>query len=158
MPILPADVLTVGISRGLVLSHLPYLLCFSLVGEKPFVCDYKDCDRRFARSDELARHRRTHTGEKNFACPMCGHRFMRSDHLAKHARRHMNAARVPTWRMEVEKLKGMAASLQANGYPVVQPQLVSFPAAAAAAGRLPSDRLLLVTNGTEILQPMSAAS
>uniref|UniRef100_A0A4W5QK30 C2H2-type domain-containing protein n=1 Tax=Hucho hucho TaxID=62062 RepID=A0A4W5QK30_9TELE len=42
----------------------------------------------FARSDELARHYRTHTGEKKFSCPLCDKRFMRSDHLMKHARRH----------------------------------------------------------------------
>lgn len=58
-------------------------------GEKPFKCKWDGCERRFARSDELSRHRRTHTGEKRFECPMCHSRFMRSDHLAKHARRHL---------------------------------------------------------------------
>lgn len=77
-------------------------------GEKPFTCDFDGCERRFARSDELARHKRTHTGEKRFGCPLCGRRFMRSDHLAKHARRHMSAAKIPAWRMDVERLKGMA--------------------------------------------------
>uniref|UniRef100_A0A4W3ITZ7 Kruppel like factor 13 n=1 Tax=Callorhinchus milii TaxID=7868 RepID=A0A4W3ITZ7_CALMI len=56
--------------------------------EKPFPCTWLDCDRRFARSDELARHFRTHTGEKKFHCLVCNKRFMRSDHLTKHARRH----------------------------------------------------------------------
>lgn len=63
-----------------------HLLC--LAGERPFPCTWNGCGKRFARSDELARHYRTHTGEKKFACPMCGKRFMRSDHLTKHARRH----------------------------------------------------------------------
>ena len=44
--------------------------------------------KHFARSDELSRHRRTHTGEKNFVCPHCERRFIRSDHLAKHMKRH----------------------------------------------------------------------
>ncbi|KAH8042425.1 hypothetical protein HPB51_023264 [Rhipicephalus microplus] len=57
-------------------------------GERPFPCTWSECGKRFARSDELARHFRTHTGEKKFACPLCGKRFMRSDHLTKHARRH----------------------------------------------------------------------
>ena len=48
------------------------------------------CDKRFARSDELSRHRRMHTGEKKFACSMCGRRFVRSDHLMKHEKRHHN--------------------------------------------------------------------
>ncbi|MEQ2187608.1 hypothetical protein GOODEAATRI_006460 [Goodea atripinnis] len=57
-------------------------------GERPFPCTWPDCSKKFARSDELARHYRTHTGEKKFGCPLCDKRFMRSDHLMKHARRH----------------------------------------------------------------------
>ncbi|XP_012588117.1 PREDICTED: Krueppel-like factor 13 [Condylura cristata] len=61
-----------------------------LQGERPFACSWQDCNKKFARSDELARHYRTHTGEKKFSCPICEKRFMRSDHLTKHARRHAN--------------------------------------------------------------------
>ncbi|KAL6084453.1 hypothetical protein STEG23_036511 [Scotinomys teguina] len=61
-----------------------------LSGERPFACSWQDCNKKFARSDELARHYRTHTGEKKFSCPICEKRFMRSDHLTKHARRHAN--------------------------------------------------------------------
>uniref|UniRef100_H9G720 KLF transcription factor 13 n=2 Tax=Anolis TaxID=28376 RepID=H9G720_ANOCA len=58
--------------------------------ERPFECRWEECNKKFARSDELARHFRTHTGEKKFGCPLCEKRFMRSDHLTKHARRHAN--------------------------------------------------------------------
>ncbi|XP_041086280.1 Krueppel-like factor 16 [Polyodon spathula] len=58
------------------------------LGERPFPCTWPACTKKFARSDELARHTRTHTGEKKFPCPLCEKRFMRSDHLIKHARRH----------------------------------------------------------------------
>uniref|UniRef100_A0A914VS84 C2H2-type domain-containing protein n=1 Tax=Plectus sambesii TaxID=2011161 RepID=A0A914VS84_9BILA len=57
-------------------------------GNKPFACDWTHCQKRFTRSDELQRHRRTHTGEKRFACESCGKKFMRSDHLTKHKRTH----------------------------------------------------------------------
>ncbi|CAG2167879.1 unnamed protein product, partial [Oppiella nova] len=60
----------------------------AILGERPFACTWHSCGKRFARSDELARHYRTHTGEKNFVCPFCDKRFMRSDHLTKHAKRH----------------------------------------------------------------------
>lgn len=58
------------------------------------------CDRKFARSDELSRHRRVHTGEKNFACPKCEKRFIRSDHMAKHLSRHANT---PRQRAQIKK-------------------------------------------------------
>lgn len=32
-------------------------------GERPFLCTWAMCGKRFARSDELARHIRTHTGK-----------------------------------------------------------------------------------------------
>lgn len=43
---------------------LPQVLtnCFSSPGEKPYQCDFKDCERRFSRSDQLKRHQRRHTG------------------------------------------------------------------------------------------------
>ncbi|KFP64164.1 Transcription factor Sp2, partial [Cariama cristata] len=31
-------------------------------GERPFVCNWVFCGKRFTRSDELQRHARTHTG------------------------------------------------------------------------------------------------
>lgn len=73
-------------------------------GEKPFSCNWEGCDKKFARSDELSRHRRTHTGEKKFVCPVCDRRFMRSDHLTKHARRHMTTKKIPSWQTEVRNL------------------------------------------------------
>ncbi|XP_005061229.1 PREDICTED: Krueppel-like factor 9 [Ficedula albicollis] len=69
--------------------HYPVpLKPFPAGGERPFPCTWPDCLKKFSRSDELTRHYRTHTGEKQFRCPLCEKRFMRSDHLTKHARRH----------------------------------------------------------------------
>ncbi|KAL0203558.1 hypothetical protein M9458_001576, partial [Cirrhinus mrigala] len=51
--------------------------------EKPYRCTWEGCDWRFARSDELTRHFRKHTGAKPF-------HFSRSDHLALHMKRHQN--------------------------------------------------------------------
>ena len=87
-----------------------YINLIIFIGEKPFVCNWEGCTKKFARSDELARHRRTHTGEKKFECPLCHRRFMRSDHLTKHAKRHMTAKKLPGWQVEMNKLNQVAAA------------------------------------------------
>lgn len=68
--------------------HLSSL--FLPTGEKPYKCTWEGCDWRFARSDELTRHYRKHTGAKPFQCGVCNRSFSRSDHLALHMKRHQN--------------------------------------------------------------------
>lgn len=80
-----------------------------LLGEKPFGCSWAGCGKKFARSDELSRHRRTHTGEKKFVCPACDRRFMRSDHLSKHARRHLTTKKAAGWQAEVSQPNRIAS-------------------------------------------------
>ena len=60
-------------------------------GERPFICEWKDCTWRFARSDELTRHQRKHTGERPYTCDECGQKFARSDHLVAHTKTHAYA-------------------------------------------------------------------
>lgn len=62
---------------------------FLILGEKPYQCTWEGCTWRFARSDELTRHFRKHTGIKPFRCTDCDRSFSRSDHLALHRRRHV---------------------------------------------------------------------
>ena len=62
---------------------------FLVPGEKPYQCQWPECEWRFARSDELTRHYRKHTGAKPFKCAVCERSFARSDHLALHMKRHL---------------------------------------------------------------------
>ncbi|KAF4519450.1 hypothetical protein B566_EDAN008677 [Ephemera danica] len=90
-----------------------------LLGERPFPCSWSGCGKRFARSDELARHTRTHTGEKNFICPVCNKKFMRSDHL-----RHPNfdpsvlrQRRPPTKACSVNSSEGTPSDVLSDSMP-----------------------------------------
>jgi uncharacterized Zn-finger protein len=83
--------------------------------ERPFLCSWLFCGKRFTRSDELQRHVRTHTGEKRFACTICAKRFMRSDHLAKHVKTHKNSKKSDVKSENVTQLAG-AVSTEATGY------------------------------------------
>lgn len=62
---------------------------FLVLGEKPYHCNWEGCGWKFARSDELTRHFRKHTGHRPFQCHLCERAFSRSDHLALHMKRHM---------------------------------------------------------------------
>lgn len=77
-----------GNAVGLAADHLT--LSLLVTGEKPYKCTWEGCDWRFARSDELTRHYRKHTGAKPFQCVVCNRSFSRSDHLALHMKRHQN--------------------------------------------------------------------
>lgn len=68
---------------------LKCVFLLSCLGEKPYKCTWDGCTWKFARSDELTRHYRKHTGVKPFKCADCDRSFSRSDHLALHRRRHM---------------------------------------------------------------------
>uniref|UniRef100_A0A8C8Z303 C2H2-type domain-containing protein n=1 Tax=Prolemur simus TaxID=1328070 RepID=A0A8C8Z303_PROSS len=99
------------------------------LGERPFACDWPGCDKKFARSDELARHHRTHTGEKRFPCPLCSKRFTRSDHLTKHARRH------PGFRPELLRRPGARSTSPSDSLPC---SLAGSPAPSPAPSPVPS--------------------
>jgi hypothetical protein len=58
--------------------------------EKPFACEFPDCDMRFSESSGLARHRRAHTGRRPWRCerPDCAMSFTRQTGLAMHMKTH----------------------------------------------------------------------
>ena len=72
----------------LALDYFTFLTLIFVSGEKPYRCSWDGCEWRFARSDELTRHYRKHTGAKPFKCCHCDRSFSRSDHLALHLKRH----------------------------------------------------------------------
>ena len=74
------------------------------IGEKPYTCPWEQgiCNMKFARSDELTRHYRTHTGAKPFRCGHhgCDYASARSDHLLNHFKKHYG----PDWKANVNHI------------------------------------------------------
>ncbi|KAI8076570.1 uncharacterized protein B0P05DRAFT_511462 [Gilbertella persicaria] len=53
-------------------------------GERPHVCEFSDCQKSFSDSSSLARHRRTHSGKRPYNCEKCNKRFTRNATLKRH--------------------------------------------------------------------------
>uniref|UniRef100_A0A8R1DJ69 C2H2-type domain-containing protein n=1 Tax=Caenorhabditis japonica TaxID=281687 RepID=A0A8R1DJ69_CAEJA len=55
---------------------------------KPFQCPHAGCGKRFLRNHDLNKHKKLHSGEKPFVCPICQKAFARKDNLSSHVKGH----------------------------------------------------------------------
>merc|ERR1712228_277245 len=57
-------------------------------GERPYVCSYGECQKRFTTKYNLDRHIKRHLGIKNHKCSHCNKTFVTKHDLTKHIRTH----------------------------------------------------------------------
>lgn len=61
---------------------------FHQTGEKPYRCDIDGCDRAYAQSNDLLKHKKTHIGELVYKCTMCTDAFRLQSELRDHYQVH----------------------------------------------------------------------
>ncbi|KAF9372114.1 hypothetical protein BGX21_004897, partial [Mortierella sp. AD011] len=77
------------LQSGLMITNGPFFPILEPL-KKTHFCPWPNCNKTFTRSAHLARHARSHGGEKPYICPQegCGKQFSRSDVLKEHNRIH----------------------------------------------------------------------
>lgn len=58
--------------------------------DRPFVCDFKNCNKSFSDKRNLDGHKALHSNEFNFSCKECGKAFRTKNRLKQHGKAHSN--------------------------------------------------------------------
>lgn len=67
-----------------VISSAECFICLFFPGEKPFLCEFEGCDRRFANSSDRKKHMHVHTSDKPYLCKLCDKSYTHPSSLRKH--------------------------------------------------------------------------
>lgn len=80
----------VQVMSDVIVHQAPDRLASAVANRRKHLC--KTCGRSFTTLGHLARHNRTHTGERRHVCPWedCGARFSRQDNCVQHYKTHLS--------------------------------------------------------------------
>uniref|UniRef100_A0A3Q3J455 C2H2-type domain-containing protein n=1 Tax=Monopterus albus TaxID=43700 RepID=A0A3Q3J455_MONAL len=78
------------LQQNLNYSTYSYSIPFPPLGEKPYICPYEGCSKRYSNSSDRFKHTRTHYVDKPYYCKMAGclKRYTDPSSLRKHIKAH----------------------------------------------------------------------
>lgn len=90
LPALPGGAGGSGGHRGHGGAGAPRQTRCCPAGEKPYICPYEGCNKRYSNSSDRFKHTRTHYVEKPYSCKMpgCHKRYTDPSSLRKHIKAH----------------------------------------------------------------------
>ncbi|KAF9558380.1 hypothetical protein EC968_007117 [Mortierella alpina] len=127
--------------------------------KKSHHCPWPNCHKTFTRSAHLARHVRSHGGERPYACPQegCGKHFSRSDVLKEHIRIHdVNKVRKRKAKPLDQQPKGPKKSKRTYNFGA-ESRSPSMQPPSSTQSMPPSDHLMFPQEGRS-MQPPSLPS
>ncbi|RDD39256.1 Zinc finger protein ZIC 4 [Trichoplax sp. H2] len=70
------------------------IFCYQRESEKPFICEFEGCGRRFANSSDRKKHSHVHTSDKPYICkvPGCEKAYTHPSSLRKHMKTHSKSS------------------------------------------------------------------
>ncbi|KAF9917098.1 glucose repression transcription factor [Lobosporangium transversale] len=125
--------------------------------KKSHHCPWPNCHKTFTRSAHLARHVRSHGGERPYACPHegCGKYFSRSDVLKEHIRIHdVNKVRKRKIKPSDQQSKGIKKTKMASSTGTAS----LSPSAQCVSGFPPMARNPTTTSQDDRITPSSSVS
>ena len=49
-----------------------------------FVCNFDGCTKKFFNITNLEAHKKTHVGQRDYACQLCDKKYFKAQHLSRH--------------------------------------------------------------------------
>lgn len=76
--------------QKVLLKYINIILVLYFAGDKPFKCEFPQCDRRFANSSDRKKHMHVHTSDKPYCCKIngCDKSYTHPSSLRKHMKSH----------------------------------------------------------------------
>ena len=70
---------------GKMFVNVRQLKLHSIYHKDPeFICNFVGCTKKYYSSLHLEAHKKTHVGQRDFACQLCDKKYFKGNHLSRH--------------------------------------------------------------------------